>query len=191
MADTDANTGQEPTDDQDSASVQTGKITAGKITEGKLTVGEPSNGDDDATNDELPEWARKQLKKANNEAASYRTQLREVQEQFKDAKTEAELDAILKPLHEKLDQSEARSRELERKLIIKDHGLSADMAEFITGDSPEQWEAQAKKLAELAAASNPSQFDRERQLRGRNGGQPNREFDAASTARQHFAAHRD
>lgn len=191
MADTEATSGQEPQASEDTASVQNGTITADKLTEGTLTVGKQVVVDDDPSTDELPEWARKQLKKANSEAASYRTQLREVQDQFKDAKTDAELEAILNPLNEKLTEYETRSRELERKLIIRDHGLTEDMAEFITGDTPEAWEAQAKKLSELAAANAPSQFDQQRQLRGRNGGAPNREFDAAEQARAHLRKHRD
>lgn len=184
MADTDATSGLEPQATEDTASVQEGTTGAGNELGVDATNTDPST-------EELPEWARKQLKKANNEAASYRTQLREVQDQFKDAKTDAELEAILNPLNEKLTEYETRSRELERKLIIRDNGLSEEMAEFITGDNPEQWEAQAKKLSELAVANAPSQFDQQRQLRGRNGGAPNREFDAAEQARAHVRKHRD
>lgn len=189
MADTTADTGQEPQANEDTASIQETQGGANEAPAGDESH-EDSNDAPDAS-DELPEWARKQLKKANNEAASYRTQLREVQEKFKDAKTEAELEAILKPLSDKLDQSETRSRELERKLIIKDYGLDDSVAEFITGDDPDQWEAQAKKLAELSASGSSSTPDRQRQLRGRNGVEPNREFDPAERARRHFNAHRD
>lgn len=194
MAEKPADNGQEPQANDDSASVTAGELQIGSLETGKITVGNPAGNDydsqDDSKNDELPDWARKQLKKANSEAASYRTQLREVQERFKDAKTEAELEEVLKPYKEQLDQFESRNKDLERKLIIQEHGLSADMAEFITGDDPEQWEAQAQKLADLTA-SNANQFDRERQLRGRNGGQPNREFDAAEKAREFVRERRD
>lgn len=194
MAEKPANNGQEPQANDDSASVTAGELQIGSLETGKITVGNPAGNDDDSQddskNDELPDWARKQLKKANSEAASYRTQLREVQERFKDAKTEAELEEVLKPYKEQLDQFESRNKDLERKLIIQEHGLSADMAEFITGDDPEQWEAQAQKLADLTA-SNANQFDRERQLRGRNGGHPNREFDAAEKAREFVRERRD
>lgn len=194
MAEKPANNGQEPQANDDSASVTAGELQIGSLETGKITVGNPAGNDDDSQddskNDELPDWARKQLKKANSEAASYRTQLREVQERFKDAKTEAELEEVLKPYKEQLDQFESRNKDLERKLIIQEHGLSADMAEFITGDDPEQWEAQAQKLADLTA-SNANQFERERQLRGRNGGQPNREFDAAEKAREFVRERRD
>lgn len=184
MADTDATSGQEPQATEDTASVPDGSTDAGN----QLVVEPPAT---DPSTEELPEWARKQLKKANSEAASYRTQLREVQDQFKDAKTDSELEAILNPLNEKLTEYETRSRELERKLIIRDHGLTEEMAEFITGDTPEVWESQAKKLSELAAANASTQFDQQRQLRGRNGGAPNREFDPAEQARAHLRKHRD
>ena len=189
MAGTEAGNDQESKVSEDTASIQDAQGGADEAPAGNESTSD-SNGSPSGS-DELPEWARKQLRKANNEAASYRTQLREVEEKFKDAKTDAELEQILKPLNERLSEYEQRSRDLERKLIIKDHGLSDELAEFITGDSPEDWEAQAKKLSELAASGSSGQLERQRGLRGRNGAEPNRDFDPAERARRHFQAHRD
>ena len=77
MADTTADTGQEPQANEDTASIQETQDGANEAPAGDES-NEDSNDAPDAS-DGLPEWARKQLKKANNEAASYRTQLREVQ----------------------------------------------------------------------------------------------------------------
>lgn len=189
MADTESGNDQESKVSEDTASIQDAQGGADEAPAGNESTSD-SNGSPSGS-DELPEWARKQLRKANNEAASYRTQLREVEEKFKDAKTDAELEQILKPLNERLSEYEQKSRDLERKLIIKDHGLSDELAEFITGDSPEDWEAQAKKLSELAASGSSGQLERQRGLRGRNGAEPNRDFDPAERARRHFQAHRD
>lgn len=150
-----------------------------------------SNDNDSKGGDELPEWARKQITKANNEAASYRTQLREVQDQFKDAKTEAELDAILKPLTEKLDESETRTRDLERQLVIYRHGLDDDLAEFITGDDPAAWEDQAKKLAErFSTSGGSSQQGHKGGLSGRNGAGGKTDIDPSEAAKRIVARNR-
>lgn len=156
------------------------------------STNEQSNSNDERGGDELPEWARKQISKANNEAASYRVQLREVQDQFKDAKTEAELEAILKPLNDKLDQSESRTRDLERELVIYKHGLDEDLAEFITGNDPEAWEEQAKKLAERFASGsqNEQQPSHKGGLAGRNGGGAKNDVDPAATAKRIVARNR-
>src|SRR5699024_9252821 len=108
-----------------------------------------------------------------------------------DAKTDAELAQILKPLNERLSEYEQNSRDLERELISKDHGLSDELAQSITGDSAADWAARAKKLPELAASGGSGQLERQRGLRGRNGAEPNRDFDPAERARRHFQAHRD
>jgi chromosome segregation ATPase len=90
--------------------------------------------------DELPDWARKSLKKANDEAASYRTQLRELQEQLKNAKSAEEHEAAIAALN-------ARIVAQDRQLAAKTHGLPDDLVEFITAEDTEGIEAQAAKLA--------------------------------------------
>ena len=77
MADTTADTGQEPQANEDTASIQEAQDGANEAPAGNESHDDSNDAPD--SHDELPEWARKQLKKANNEAASYRTQLREVQ----------------------------------------------------------------------------------------------------------------
>lgn len=189
MADTTVNT----SDQASQADADTASAAEHQSTD---SVGQGSaEQSDDSTNergdDELPEWARKQISKANKEAASYRTQVRELQDQFKDAKTDAELDSIVKPLTDKLDQSETRTRGLERELVIYKHGLDEDLAEFITGDDPKAWEEQAKKLAERVSANQQSSNpDHRNNLSGRNGGGANGDVDPAEAAKRIVARNR-
>lgn len=63
-----------------------------------------------AAQDELPEWARKSLDKANKEAASYRTQLRDAQEALSKAKSPEDYEALSSKL-----------LEVERQLVIRDN----------------------------------------------------------------------
>lgn len=190
MADTTVNT----SDQESQANADTASATEHQPTESvEQSSGEQSNdsSNDERGDDEIPDWVRKQISKANKEAASYRTQVRELQDQFKDAKTDAELDAIVKPLTDKLDQSESRTRDLERELVIYKHGLDEDLAEFITGDNPETWEEQARKLAERFATTQQSgNPDHRNNLSGRNGGGANSEVDPSEAARRIVARNR-
>ena len=75
--------------------------------------GDKGEGQDGAARkvDDLPEWAQRELKGARDEAARYRTQLREVQESVKGLKTVEEFEAAMSAADEKTRQVEA---ELER-----------------------------------------------------------------------------
>lgn len=194
MADSTVNNDQASTTDTDAASAQnddTGNQQGGNPPEDTGKSTDDSSGTNDRGGDELPDWARKQITKANNEAASYRTQVRDLEAQMKDAKTDAEIEAILKPLNDKLDESETRTREMERELVIYKHGLDEDLAEFITGDNPESWEEQAKKLAERFAVSKQSgNPDHRSNLSGRNGGGANSDVDPAEAAKRIVARNR-
>lgn len=169
--------------DQESRNAEDNGTQNEEQAQGQVEETSPSSTDD------LPEWARKQISKANREAASYRTQLREIEEKFQNAMTEAELEATLKPLNEQLSQSEARTRDLERQLVIYKHGLDEELEEFITGDDPTSWEAQAKKLAALKQAQGSTADPGS--LRGRFGNRQRPEDDPASAARSVFLRHRD
>ena len=78
--------------------------------------------------DELPEWARKSLEKANKEAANYRTQLREAQEALTKAKSPEDFEAVT-----------AQLAEAQRQLTIREHteGIPADVvnAEWVNWPS--------------------------------------------------------
>lgn len=104
--------------------------------------GEPPGGDADeeGSDEDLPDWAQKKLAKANREAASYRTQLRELQNTTKDAKTPEEFVAAI------ADATTA----LERELVIAQHDLPADLAPLLAGETREEMEANAKILQRYA-----------------------------------------
>ena len=101
--------------------------------------------------DELPDWARKQIEKANREAAGYRTKLREVEplaakarELEESQKTEAQR------LTERAEQAERRLPELElsaiRYEIALDKGLTKSQAKRLVGSNREELEADAEEL---------------------------------------------
>ena len=103
--------------------------------------------------DELPEWARKKLTKANTEAASYRTRLREAEARLSEAKTPEELDAAVADI-------KAKNTELEHQLLVAQiahrHELPDDLAARLKGATAEELEADAKSLAKYATGKPPA-----------------------------------
>lgn len=106
--------------------------------------------EDDSALDELPEWARKRMSKANSEAAKYRNQLRDVQQRLEGAKTPEEFEAATKELA-------TANRDLElnlaRERALRKHDLSDDDLIFLTASSAEDIEKQAKALATRAGSA--------------------------------------
>ena len=104
----------------------------------ELAEGERQEGDADeeGSDEDLPDWAQRKLAKANREAASYRTQLRELQNTTKDAKTPEEFAAAIADA----------TMVLERDLVIAQHGLPADLTPLLAGKTREEMEANAKTL---------------------------------------------
>lgn len=96
--------------------------------------------------EDLPEWARTALTKANTEAASYRTKLREAEDKLKDAKTPEEVEAIIKGITEDREKTE-------RELLIENVALNAKLPKEawkrLTGKTREELEADAKELVSL------------------------------------------
>lgn len=101
--------------------------------------------------DELPEWARKSIEKANREAAGYRTKLREVEplaqrarELEESQKTEAQRIA------EAQQQAEQRATQAEREAlryrVAVAKGIPADLVDFLSGDTEEDVAAKADVL---------------------------------------------
>lgn len=105
--------------------------------------------DEDKELDELPEWARKKLTKANSEAARYRTELREAQEKLQSAKTVEEFEAATKELADKNAELE---QALLRERVARKHNLPDALADRLRGSTEEELVADAKALAKLVAA---------------------------------------
>jgi hypothetical protein len=95
------------------------------------------------------DWYEKELTKTRNEAASWRTQLRDVQEQLKNAKTPEEFEAARAEL-------ESRNKDLERELLKAKvakgdptkniPALPDDLAALLKGDTEEELNAHAEVL---------------------------------------------
>lgn len=101
----------------------------------------------DPETDSLPEWARKQLTKANAEAASYRTQLREAQDRLGSAKTIEDFEAA------RLESEKALAAK-DREIVALKYKLPSRLASRLQGNSLDELEADAKELAaELAPAA--------------------------------------
>lgn len=83
---------------------------------GDTQQGQTSDG---GTSDQLPQWARDQLTKANNEAANYRTQLRQAQQSQQDT-----LDAIANAIGAKEDDS--KDPEKLTQQLTSEQGRSRD-----------------------------------------------------------------
>lgn len=102
--------------------------------------------------DELPEWARTKLTKANSEAANYRTRLRETEAKLLEAKTPEEFAAALAEVTTK-------NAALERSIMVNGvagkHNLPAELAELLKGDDEAALTAHAVVLQQFAKGKVP------------------------------------
>jgi hypothetical protein len=101
---------------------------------------------DDEGGDDLPEWARKKMTKANAEAANYRTKLREAEDKLKDAKTPEEVEEIVNQMTK--DREAAETALLRENVALK-FKLPEKLQKRLTGTTREEMEADAKELADL------------------------------------------
>lgn len=105
--------------------------------------------------DELPEWAQRELKGARDEAARYRTQLREIQESVKDLKTAEEFEAALSAADEKTRQVEAELDRVRVRQQVRDEfpNLPGKAFEFVKDGTVEEMRAACEELASLVGAT--------------------------------------
>ncbi|WP_236246474.1 hypothetical protein [Streptomyces sp. CC210A] len=136
-------TQQTPTPEDDSA----------KPGEGEQPQGEPqSAAPQGPSEDELPEWARKELTKVRGEAASYRTRLRDAETRLGQAKTPEEVEAALAEVRAKNTELE---RELRVSAVARKHGLPDELTNRLRGESVDELEADAKALSALLRLAPP------------------------------------
>ncbi|MCG8926645.1 hypothetical protein [Lentzea sp. CC55] len=107
---------------------------------------------DEGHEGDLPAWARKKLEKANAQAASYRTQLREAQTSLENAKTPEEVAAATAALTEKVQELE---HQLVREQVARKYELPDELAALLTGKTADELEAVAKTLQKYAPAGDP------------------------------------
>lgn len=112
---------------------------------------EPVDSDEGDIND-LPEWGRKRLTRANNDAARYRTQLREVEERFKGAKTLEEFQAAQA-------EWDAERIKMQREVVAGRHGLPAEIGALLQGETEAELEAHATTLKALFPAKRTPSGD--------------------------------
>ena len=106
--------------------------------------------------DDLPAWAQRELKGARDEAARYRTQLREVQESMKGLKTVEEFEAALSAADEKTRQVEAELDRVHVRQQVRDEfpGLPAKAFEFVRDGTVEEMRAACEELTFLVGAAS-------------------------------------
>lgn len=140
----------------------------------------------DGNVDELPEWARKALSKANSEAASYRTKLREVEPLAAKAR---ELEESQKTEQQKLAEAleaaktdgKNASDELLRLRVAMRKGLTESQAKRLVGSTLEELEADADEL--LASFGSKTPVPGKPRERLRAGGDPDEEPDETDPAK--------
>jgi hypothetical protein len=124
------------------------------------TAGEPADepqqtAQTDEREDELPEWARKRLTKANTEAANYRTRLREAEAQLHDAKPTEEFEKALADV-------KARNVELEQEItrvqVARKFNLPDDLAARLRGTTAEELETDAQALQKYVVVLGPGRL---------------------------------
>lgn len=105
--------------------------------------------------DDLPEWAQRELKGARDEAARYRTQLREVQESVKGLKTVEEFEAAMSAADEKTRQVEAELDRVRVRQQVRDEfpNLPGKAFEFVKDGTVEEMRAACEELASLVGAT--------------------------------------
>lgn len=113
--------------------------------------------------DNLPEWARKKLTKANTEAASYRTKLREIEKKLESMTPTDEVDSLKQEL---IAEREASERSLIIENVSLKYKLPEKLQKRITGTTREEIEADAKELAELFDIDPNDDDDEDIELQG-------------------------
>lgn len=117
-------------------------------TEENTSDGEDGSSAEETPDEEVPtEVLRANLTKANQEAARYRTRLREVEKALEGRKTDEEIQALLDGL---TTERETAERSLLIENVALKHKLPADLAARLVGSTREELEADALSLAKFA-----------------------------------------
>jgi hypothetical protein len=117
---------------------------------------EPTESTEQNQND-LPQWARDAITKANKEAANYRTQVAELKpkaEQFKalEEASKSEAQRLAEAAEAAKRDAETARAEAIRYKAAATHGISADHFDLLGSGSEEEITARAEKIASLVAA---------------------------------------
>lgn len=101
--------------------------------------------------DELPDWAKAEIKNLRGENAQRRTTSNELKAQLEAAKSQEDIDAAVAAAN-------SRVEELERSLSIATHtqGLPPEAAELVTGTTDEEIKTSADKVRKLLEGATPT-----------------------------------
>jgi hypothetical protein len=148
---------------------------------GEQTDADNERGEQPDGVDSLPKWARDRLTKANNEAARYRTGLRDAEVKLAGAKTPEQFVAAVAELREGNARLE---RELLVERVARKAELPEELAALLQGDTEDALKAHAAKLRKFVT---PAQ-EAPQSLRGGLDPTDENDFDpvqAAHAARRH------
>lgn len=106
---------------------------------------------------DLPQWARDAITKANKEAANYRTQLADLKpkaDQFSalEEASKSELQRVQEAQTAAERRAEQALAEATRYKVAATHGISADHFDLLGTGTEEEISARAEKIAALLAA---------------------------------------
>lgn len=120
-------------------------------TEGKTPAGE-GDGTTPNPEDELPDWAKKELKSVRGEAANYRTKLRDAEKKLTDAKTPEEHAAAVEALRV---ENASLAKSVLMGTVARKYDLPDELAELLKGDDEAALEKHAKTLQKFAVSTSP------------------------------------
>lgn len=116
------------------------------------TEEKPADGETPKPEDELPEWARKELTKVRGEAANYRTKLREAEASLQNAKTPEEFESARTELSKRIAELE---HEVVVSKVARKYELPDELVPLLKGADEAALEAVAKTLQKYAAPAAP------------------------------------
>ncbi|AKY03319.1 head scaffolding protein [Streptomyces phage Aaronocolus] len=102
--------------------------------------------------DDLPEWAKKELTKTRGEAANYRVKLREAEGALKNAKTVEEFEAARAEFSNKIAELETA---LMKEKVARKYELPDELAARLQGADEASLEADAKALQKFVTPAVP------------------------------------
>lgn len=146
---------------------------------GTETTGENS-GENNSNESELtPEQLKSALTNARNEAARYRTKLRDAETRLTNAKTPEDVEAARAELAEE-------NKKLARELLVEriGKGLPDDLLPLLTGKTEEELKAQAEALKKHLPVTTDTKTPPKKLSGGLNASEGDKDFDAVKVARQ-------
>lgn len=104
--------------------------------------------------DDLPEYWQKQIKDLRKENADRRAAVRDTSSE---KKSQADrIAALEQELADRRAAEDAAHKDMQKTKLLADRGYSTDLSHMLTGDSPEEWEADIELLESLVSNKGPT-----------------------------------